>query len=500
MNNAQTSPPPPQTPLSIQADLAGFRVSMFVSVHALLGKMCFRCRRIGYGFDIGFDIGFHIGFHIGSLVTDTPIDRTTNASQKLVVRARTHCLRFVLSLLYLSVRDQLREHVQQRVVVEIEILVQVVEGPLHLVRRLDLGLPGRLDAPLRRRRLGLLGGHHRRAGHQHESLAAPAGAQQRLPQVDEGLPVPREDQGGPRDVVAAQLDGEFPPVNHQELPDRREGVEDLLEHGGLHAATILLLVADPVRSPLHYVHAVQEMAEHHGRVRHHVVGRPGVVQQEGVFDDDVRDAQEGLDLRVGEAPRVVVFVPVVQEGVHRRHDEMHALVLVRAGRHVLVLLQQRKGRQDHVPAAQLVFVGQHGRRRGGDDGFLRDGFHVVGLGFLRDGGKPAVGLVATGPHGAGQGVQGPGPQGGLVVQKDRRGPLDPVLVAGVRGDAAGVAPDAVFGFDGRGSGQQLRRAIDGRDGVVDAGDLRLVGVVDHVGPGVEEGDGGQECRGVGGVI
>mmetsp|Transcript_10595 Transcript_10595/g.30986 ORF Transcript_10595/g.30986 Transcript_10595/m.30986 type:complete len:231 (-) Transcript_10595:1391-2083(-) len=214
-----------------------------------------------------------------------------------------------------SIRNQLRQHTQQRIVVYIEILAQIVQGLVQFVCCFHLGLSGRLNASLGRCSLRLLRGNHGRASHKHKSLTAPAGTQQRFAQIYKGFPVLRQNQGGSRDAVATQFDGKFSSVNDQELPQRGEGIENFFKHGSFHATPELLLFSNAVGSTLHHVHAVQEMTKHHGRIGYHVISGTGMVEQQRIFNDNIGDAQKGLDLRIGKSP-IAVIVAIVQEGIH----------------------------------------------------------------------------------------------------------------------------------------------------------------------------------------
>ena len=147
------------------------------------------------------------------------------------------------------------------------------------------------------------------------------------------------------------------------------------------------------------------MTEQNGSVADHVVGGSSVVQQQGVLHGRVANTQQRLNLCIGEPSRTV-FVSAIQKGVHGRYNEMMTLVPLHPSHRSLVLLQQCKGRQDHVAAAQLILVRHNGRRGGSQDGFGRDFFpHFLlpcsGSSRLGQVGKPAIGLITARPDGTG---------------------------------------------------------------------------------------------------
>mmetsp|Transcript_28456 Transcript_28456/g.82309 ORF Transcript_28456/g.82309 Transcript_28456/m.82309 type:complete len:371 (+) Transcript_28456:633-1745(+) len=312
--------------------------------------------------------------------------------------------------------------------------------------------------------------------------------------------------------MTTQPDGELPPMDAQELPDRQVRVEDLIEQGRLHLSG--RLTAGTALG----MHAVEQVAKEDGRVGDHVIRRAGLVQEEGMLDDGVADAEEALDLRVGEAAGLLL-VAALEEGVHGRNDEVMAVILADGalpaaagddgGR--LVLLEQGEGRQDHVAAAQLVLIGHDGRAGRGHlpapaavalgtasatitTTTTVAAASVLGHELLGHPLEAGVGLVAAAADGAGQGVEGAAEGGRLVVDEDGGRALDPHLVQGVGRHVRRVGRRAVLGHDvpARALGLLLLRRREGGDGVVNVGQLRLGRVVDHVGPGIVEGDGREE--------
>mmetsp|Transcript_18250 Transcript_18250/g.34771 ORF Transcript_18250/g.34771 Transcript_18250/m.34771 type:complete len:338 (+) Transcript_18250:785-1798(+) len=158
------------------------------------------------------------------------------------------------------------------------------------------------------------------------------------------------------------------------------------------------------------------------------------------------------------------------------------LLGLRGGRSSM-LIEQRLRRLDDVAAAQLVFVGHDGLRGGRPSraAVAPGHIHTDLPGHFFD---LEIGLIAARSDGAGQGVQGSIDRRGCVVEEDAGSALNPIFVRVVSGDVRGMRP---------GSGRVARAAAAGPwEDVVDVGDVFFAGVVDHVGPGVVEGDCGHE--------
>lgn len=266
------------------------------------------------------------------------------------------------------------------------------------------------------------------------------------------------------------------------------------------------------------MHAIEQVAKQDGRVGDHVIRRTSLIQKQWMLDEGVADAEQALDLRIGE-PTGLLLVSALEEGVHGRNDEMMAVILAHralstasgnnGGR--LVLLKQGEGRQDHVAAAQLVFICHDGRAGGGH----LPASIVIALGAVSSFtshellGHPletGVGLIAATADGTRQGIERAAEGRGFVVDEDGRRTLDPHLVHGVGRHVRGVGRRAVLGHGvattaiATAAAARLLRSREGWDGIVNVGQSRLGRVVDHVGPGIVEGDGGQEGLDAGDVV